>query len=53
MSSALILVSIWYGMPGTVPTADFGLLSKAVAGAEKLELSRSVGNIWQATCSIP
>ena len=31
-----------YGMPGTIaPTADFGLLSKAVAGAEKAGLSRS------------
>ena len=35
-----------YGMPGTIaPTADFGLLSKAVAGAEKLGYSIRVGNI--------
>lgn len=35
-----------YGMPGTiVPTADFGLLSKAVAGAEKLGYPVRVGNI--------
>ncbi len=35
-----------YGMPGTIaPTADFGLLSKAVAGAEKLGYSVRVGNI--------
>ena len=35
-----------YGMPGTIaPTADFGLLSKAVAGAEKLGYPVRVGNI--------
>ena len=35
-----------YGMPGTIaPTADFGLLSKAVAGAEKLGYLVRVGNI--------
>lgn len=35
-----------YGMPGTIaPTADFGLLSKAVAGAEKLSYPVRVGNI--------
>lgn len=35
-----------YGMPGTIaPTADFGLLSKAVAGAEKLGCPVRVGNI--------
>ena len=34
-----------YGMPGTIaPTADFGLLSKAVAGAEKLGDPVRVGN---------
>ena len=33
-------------MPGTIaPTADFGLLSKAVAGAEKLGYPVRVGNI--------
>ena len=35
-----------YGMPGTIaPTADFGLLSKAIAGAEKLGYPVRVGNI--------
>ena len=35
-----------YGMPGIIaPTADFGLLSKAVAGAEKLGYPVRVGNI--------
>ena len=35
-----------YGMPGTItPTADFVLLSKAVAGAEKLGYPVRVGNI--------
>ena len=35
-----------YGMPGTIaPTADFGLFSKAVAGAEKLGYPVRVGNI--------
>lgn len=35
-----------YGMPGTIaPTADFGLLSKAVSGAEKLGYPVRVGNI--------
>lgn len=35
-----------YGMPGTIaPTADFGLLSKAVTGAEKLGYPVRVGNI--------
>ena len=35
-----------YGMPGTIaPTADFDLLSKAVAGAEKLGYPVRVGNI--------
>ena len=35
-----------YGMPGAIaPTADFGLLSKAVAGAEKLGYPVRVGNI--------
>ena len=35
-----------YGMPGTIaPTADFGLLSKAVAGAERLGYPVRVGNI--------
>lgn len=35
-----------YGMPGTIaPTADFGLLSKAVAGVEKLGYPVRVGNI--------
>ena len=35
-----------YGMPGTIaPTADFDLLSKAVAGAEKLGYLVRVGNI--------
>lgn len=35
-----------YRMPGTIaPTADFGLLSKAVAGAEKLGYPVRVGNI--------
>lgn len=35
-----------YGMPGTIaPTADFGLLNKAVAGAEKLGYPVRVGNI--------
>lgn len=35
-----------YGMHGTIaPTADFGLLSKAVAGAEKLGYPVRVGNI--------
>ena len=35
-----------YGMPGTIaPTADFGLLSKAVAGAEMLGYPVRVGNI--------
>ena len=35
-----------YGMPGTIaPTADFRLLSKAVAGAEKLGYPVRVGNI--------
>ncbi len=35
-----------YGMPGTIaPTADFGLLSKAVASAEKLGYPVRVGNI--------
>ena len=35
-----------YGMSGTIaPTADFGLLSKAVSGAEKLGYPVRVGNI--------
>ena len=35
-----------YGMPGTIaPSADFDLLSKAVAGAEKLGYPVRVGNI--------
>ena len=35
-----------YGMPGTIaPTADFGLLTKAVTGAEKLGYPVRVGNI--------
>ena len=35
-----------YGMPGTIaPTADFVLLSKAVAGAEKLGYPVRIGNI--------
>lgn len=35
-----------YGMPGTIaPIADFGLLSKAVSGAEKLGYPVRVGNI--------